>query len=122
MRGVSTKDVAEIRIDRLVMNGPSRIHQIPRIKKLGKLEEKLIGNLRIWVPSPTRSFSAHLEDKSPDQVHPSSVHGMTKKWNGLQTTIYFVLLATISGLHKRKPGPKMRRLYSQTWMNLDTCV
>lgn len=32
MRGVSTKDVAEIRIDRLVMNGPSRIHQIPRIK------------------------------------------------------------------------------------------
>lgn len=37
MRGVSTKDMAEIRIDRLVMNGgktkgPSRIHQIPEIK------------------------------------------------------------------------------------------
>lgn len=37
MRGVSTKDVAKIRIDRLVTNsgktkGPSRIHQILGIK------------------------------------------------------------------------------------------
>lgn len=40
-------------------------------QKLGKLEGKLIGNLIKWVTPSILPFSAHVEDKSPDQGHPS---------------------------------------------------
>lgn len=46
-----------------------------REQKLGRPEGKLTGNLMKWVILSTLPFSAHVQARSPHQVHSSGIHG-----------------------------------------------
>jgi hypothetical protein len=68
---------------------------------LGKREGKLIGKLVKWVIPPTLPFPTQVEAKSPDQIHPSGIHGKDPNVEmSFDNHLFYNLLSSISSFIK----------------------